>query len=69
MSQNAKALDALIKEIEEADAEDRVAFETRLSRLIKDMEDRGEPVPAVAKCLHDELVNEKIESQFDNMPV
>ncbi len=69
MSQNAKALDALIKEIEAADAEKRLSFEPRLSRLIEDMEDQGESVPSVAKCVHEELVNEKIESQFDNMPV
>jgi|OM-RGC.v1.035155777 hypothetical protein len=69
MSQNAKILDALVKEIETAQAEERLDFEARLARLIEDMEANGEVVPATAKCLHEELVNEKIEAQFDNLPV
>ena len=69
MSQMVKALDELIKEIDAADATDRAAFEPRLSRMIEDVEASGEPVPAGVKCLHEELVNEKIEAQFDNMPV
>jgi hypothetical protein len=33
------------------------------------MEANGDVVPAAAKDLHDDLVNEKIEAQFDNLPV
>lgn len=69
MSQNSEALEALVKEIEATESEKRLAFEPRLSRLIDAMEGNGETVPATARCLHEELVNEKIESQFDNMPV
>ncbi|WP_294621121.1 hypothetical protein [uncultured Roseovarius sp.] len=69
MSQSLKALAQLVEEIEAADAKDRPAFEPRLSRMIDDVEAGGEIVPARVKCLHEELVNEKIEAQFDNMPV
>jgi hypothetical protein len=69
MSQNAKALELLVKEIEAADAVNRPSYEPRLSRMIDEMEAQGERVPARVKCLHEELVNEKIEAQFDNMPV
>lgn len=69
MSQNAKILDELVKEIESAQAEARLEFEARLARLIEDMEANGEGVPAAAKGLHEELVNEKIEAQFDNLPI
>jgi hypothetical protein len=69
MSQIINALAELVEEIEAADAKDRPAFEPRLSRMIDDAEASGEAVPAGVKCLHEELVNEKIEAQFDNMPV
>jgi polyhydroxyalkanoate synthesis regulator phasin len=69
MSQNAKDLDALVEEIESAHADARLEFEARLARLIEDMEANGDVVPAAAKDLHDDLVNEKIEAQFDNLPV
>ena len=69
MSQILKSLAQLVEEIEAADAKDRPAFEPRLSRMIDDVEASGEVVPPRVKCLHDELVNEKIEAQFDNMPV
>jgi len=66
MSQN---IETLVKEIEAADAGSRPSYEPQLSRMIDEMEARGEKVPTAAKCLHEELVNEKIEAQFDNMPV
>ena len=69
MSQIIKALAELVEEIEAADAKDRPAFEPRLSRMINDVEANGEALPAGVKCLHEELVNEKSEAQFDNMPV
>lgn len=69
MSQIIKALTDLVEEIEAADAKDRPVFEPRLSRMIDDVEACGETVPTSVKCLHEELVNEKIEAQFDNMPV
>lgn len=69
MSKDAEALEALIREIEAADSKKRLSFLPKLSRLIDDMEDRGEAVPTMAKCVHEELINEKIEAQFDNMPI
>jgi len=69
MSQNAEILDALVTEIESAQAEARLEFEARLARLIEDMEANGEVVSAAAKGLHEDLVNEKIEAQFDNLPI
>lgn len=40
-----------------------------LAKLIDQLEEQGQRVPADIRSLHDELVNESIEAQFDNMPV
>jgi hypothetical protein len=69
MSKKAKALDALVTEIQSADPTERPTYEERLSSLIDDLEAQGETVPSFVKCLREELVNENIEARFDNMPV
>ena len=63
------SLDALVKEISSATAQDRLGYEAKLDQMIQAMESRGEKVPVSARDLLEELVNEKIENQFDNMPV
>lgn len=40
-----------------------------LAKLIAQLEQQGQPIPPDIRCLHDELVQEAIEAQFDNMPV
>ncbi|HKL06704.1 MAG TPA: hypothetical protein VJ929_12930 [Roseovarius sp.] len=47
----------------------RHAHAPALAKLIDQLEEQGKPVPADIRSLHDELVNETIEAQFDNMPV
>ena len=47
----------------------RPAFAPQLAGLIATMNEKGIPVPAEIQDLHDDLVNESIEAQFDNMPV
>lgn len=69
MTNNQENLDRLMAQIADATAEARTTFQPALSRLIDAMLENGEPVSAEAKLLNEELVNEAIESQFDNMPV
>jgi len=59
----------LKREILEADPDKRLGYEAPLGKLIASMQDQDIPVPAEIRDLHEELVNEMIESQFDNMPV
>jgi hypothetical protein len=59
----------LKREILEADPDKRLGYEAPLGKLIASMQDKDIPVPAEIRDLHEELVNETIESQFDNMPV
>jgi len=40
-----------------------------LAQLITQLEEQGKRIPPDIRCLHEELVNETIEAQFDNMPV
>ena len=56
-------------EIEAADPDARPGYEPVLARLIEEMTEAEMTVPAEIRDLHDELVNENIEAQFDNMPV
>lgn len=42
---------------------------SKLANLIDQLERQGQTIPADIRNLHDELVNETIEAQFDNMPV
>ena len=59
----------LKEEILNGDPETRHRFEPQMAELIEDMENQGGSVPCDIRCLHEELVNEAIEAQFDNMPV
>ncbi|EDM69453.1 hypothetical protein RAZWK3B_12412 [Roseobacter sp. AzwK-3b] len=59
----------LKREILESDPDKRLGYEAPLGKLIASMQEQDIPVPAEIRDLHEELVNEMIESQFDNMPV
>lgn len=56
-------------EIRDANPGTRHAFAPQLAQLIEMMESKRLSVPADIHDLHDDLVNESIEAQFDNMPV
>ena len=62
-------LSTLKDEIREANPDTRYAFAPQLAQLIEMMESKRLSVPAEIHDLHDDLVNESIEAQFDNMPV
>ncbi len=47
----------------------RYHLQPRLEEVIRNIQVRGEAVPAEARQLHKKLVDEAIEAQFDNMPV
>jgi hypothetical protein len=47
----------------------RHLYASKLAQLMSELEKQGGSVPADIRCLHEELVNEAIEAQFDNMPV
>lgn len=59
----------LKEQIRDASPDMRPAFAPQLAGLIATMNEKGIPVPAEIQDLHDDLVNESIEAQFDNMPV
>ncbi|MBU3259449.1 hypothetical protein KPG71_05415 [Roseovarius sp. PS-C2] len=56
-------------EILNGDPDTRHGYEPQLAQLIEDMQQQGMAVPSDIRCLHEELVSEAIEAQFDNMPV
>jgi len=56
-------------EILDADPDKRLGYEPELAGLINAMKAHDIPVPAEVRDLHEELVNENIEAQFNNMPV
>ncbi len=56
-------------EILDADPDKRLGYEPELAGLINAMKAKDIPVPAEVRDLHEELVNENIEAQFNNMPV
>lgn len=59
----------LKEEILAADPDQRLGYEPQLGRLIQSMKEHDIPVPTDVRDLHEELVNENIEAQFNNMPV
>lgn len=69
MTNMSTELDRLQHQIGQATAETRHKMEPQLRRLIERMRADGVVVPKRAKCLHEALLCEAIEAQFDNMPV
>ena len=62
-------LDRLQTLISAAAPETRYRHEPQVRRVIARLNDRGEVVPARIKHLHQVLLSEAIEAEFDNMPV
>lgn len=61
--------DRLHRQIGEAAAETRHEFEPQLRRLIDRLRHDNERVPERMKRLHEALLCEAIEAQFENLPV
>ncbi|WP_297769765.1 hypothetical protein [uncultured Roseovarius sp.] len=62
-------LDRLHDQIGQTHVETRYHFEPELRQLIELMRAEGVAVPDKTKRLHETLLCEAIEAQFDNMPV
>lgn len=69
MTMPARDLEHLCDRILRADPARRLRHQPELAALIARMEAAGEPVPAAARNLCEELTCAMIEAQFDNMPV
>ena len=59
----------LMRRIETSDVRARHRFQPQLRALLEEMEESDHAVPAHVRDLHQDLVCEAIEAQFDNMPV
>ena len=62
-------LEQLQSRIRQDKPETRYRFQPELRHLIGTMKKTGQKIPQKTKRLHDELLAEAIEAQFDNMPV
>lgn len=62
-------LDRLEHQIARSNLNNRHQYQPQLRKLILRMEADGAQVPVSAKRLHEDLLCEAIEAQFDNMPV
>ena len=69
MTNTTPELDRLSAQISQADSQTRYRYEPQVRRVIERLNAEGEAVPAATKRLHEELLREAIEAQFDNMPV
>lgn len=61
--------DQLAKEIRHASPETRLRLQPELGRLLQELEQAGTTVPARLRNLHEQLLEEAIEAQFDNLPI
>lgn len=62
-------LDRLQSLIGAAALDTRYKHEPQLRRVILGLRGEGRTVPARIKALHETLLSEAIEAEFDNMPV
>ena len=62
-------LEQLQNQIEQSEPGTRHRFRHQLHNLMEAMERQGENIPPQIRGLHDELLAESIEAQFDNLPV
>ncbi|MGX0977530.1 putative N-acetylmannosamine-6-phosphate epimerase [Roseovarius sp. MBR-51] len=69
MTNTCTELDRLQHQIGQADAETRHRMEPQLRRMIERLRAEGLAVPDQTKSLHEVLLCEAIEAQFENMPV
>jgi len=69
MTNTRAELDHLEHTIGQADPDTRHMLEPQLRQMIDRLRAEGMPVPEHTKSLHELLLCEAIEAQFDNMPV
>ncbi|MBC7179062.1 MAG: hypothetical protein KBT70_12460 [Roseovarius sp.] len=69
MTNTRTELDRLEHQIGQANPDIRHKLEPQLRRMIERLHEEGMSVPDETKSLHELLLCEAIEAQFDNMPV
>lgn len=69
MSNLTTELARLEHQIVQADAATRHHYQPQLRRMMERLRAESELIPARTKQLHEELLCQAIEAQFDNMPV
>lgn len=62
-------VDNLAAQIRAASPEERVKLQPGFGRALQQMEQSGKTVPARLRNLHEQLLEEAIEDQFDNLPI
>lgn len=62
-------LDRLQRQIAQAPSDNRYEFEPQLRKTIEDLRRDGGHVPEHIRRLHQTLLCDAIEAQFDNLPV
>jgi hypothetical protein len=62
-------LDRLQTLVRAAAPDTRYTLEPQLRNVIASLRNEGHAVPARIKTLHETLLSEAIEAEFDNMPV
>lgn len=61
--------EGLGREIERAPAKKRLDLQPQFTRVLRRMKNDGQRIPARLRSLDAVLLDEKIEAQFDNMPI
>ena len=69
MTPNAKHLNDILEQVENASSDSRHLFYSDLQTAIHTMQEAGEDVPASVRDLAETLLSEAVEARFDNMPV
>ena len=69
MTPNAKQLNDILEQVENAAGDKRHLFYSDLQTAIHTMQEAGEDVPASVRDLAEILLSEAVEARFDNMPV
>ncbi|OUS22149.1 hypothetical protein DI396_13410 [Litorivita pollutaquae] len=62
-------IETLEAAVEAADAQTRVALQSKVHALVCEMRRQGVEVPAHLSHIDCELTDEAVEAQFDNLPV
>jgi len=61
--------DQLAKDIRNAPPEVRLQMQPDFGKVLQELEQAGTEVPARLRNLHEQLLEEAIEAQFDNLPI
>lgn len=61
--------DDMAMRIKEASPDQRLAMQPEFGRVLQELEQAGTTIPARLRNLHEQLLEEAIEAQFDNLPI